>query len=241
MRVVVLGASGHIGSAIVREFAHRGHEVSGTGRTRAIPKNLQGVDFRYCPGDLDNSGHLEQLLSGIELVVDAAAPYSLNLFTRENDAQNLPFDYAERRTERLLGGILKNQAALVYVSSSVTEPKKDARSLAALQSKAIRRFYPYFRIKKYIEARITEAAADGLRAAIVRPTSCIGPWDARPREMCWIPKLLCREIPATLRHRINVVDTRDLAATIASAAEQETYGRTVTASGHNTTTDELMA
>jgi dihydroflavonol-4-reductase len=240
MRIVVLGASGHIGSAIVREFAHRGHLVTGTGRTQKIPKNLSGVNFRYCAGDIDSNDHLEQLVASNELVVDAAAPYSLNLFATANDAQKHPVDYAERRTERLLTCVLKNNAALVYVSSSVTEPKKDDTSLSSLQSKAVRRFYPYFKIKKHIEKRIRASVADGLGAIVVRPTTCIGPWDARPREMCWIPKLLSAEIPATLRHKINVVDTRDLAATIASAVESGIRGQTVIASGHNTTTDELM-
>ena len=81
----------------------------------------------------------------------------------------------------------------------------------------------------------------GLRAVILRPTSCVGPWDVKPRELCWIPKLLCGEIPAVLRHKINVVDTRDLACALATVLEGDHNRQKITVSGHNTTTDELLA
>lgn len=62
----------------------------------------------------------------------------------------------------------------------------------------------------------------------------------KPREQCWIPKLLCGEVPAVLRHRINVLDTRDLAAAVAIAIEENVNTETLVVAGHNTTTDELL-
>ena len=240
MNVLVLGASGHLGCAIVREFVNRGHQVAGTGRSAEIPRNLTGVAFDYCPGDIDADSHLDQLIAGRDLVIDAAAPYSLNLLAASCDAERRPFEYAATRTERLVKYLLLHRVRFIYVSSSLAETPNDHSSLMSLQSKVVRKFYPYFRVKKLIEKRIHEAMAEGLQATIVRPTSCIGPWDAKPREMCWIPKLVGREIPATLKHDINVLDTRDLALAIGAAEKAGIDGKTITICGHNTTTGQVM-
>jgi len=241
MRIVVLGATGHIGSAIVHELTTRGHKVFGTGRRTSPPKNLQEVDFTYLRGDIDTDGQLDAWIQGSDIVVDAAAPYGLNLLIGKSDVDKRPLHYAQARTDRLLTALRKHNAQLIYISSSVTERPDDNASLATLQSKVVRKIYPYFQVKKLIEDRILEATTSGLRAVILRPTSCVGPWDAKPRELCWIPKLLCGEIPAVLRHKINVVDTRDLACVLATVLEGDHDGEKITVSGHNTTTDEFLS
>lgn len=241
MRIVVLGASGHIGSAIVRELVARGHSVSGASRAAAIPANLQGLDFRYCRGDIDADGQLDNWIAGRDVVVDAAAPYSLNLLAGTTAAEKRPMEHAAGRTDRLIRCLLKHKAQLIYISSSLTDPAVEPMSLSALQSKVVRTIYPYFKIKRLIEDRIRPAADKGLKAVIFRPTSCIGPWDVKPRELCWVPKLLCGEIPATLRHKINVIDTRDLAAAVAASLENAPLGEVISVSGHNTTTEDLLA
>jgi dihydroflavonol-4-reductase len=241
MKIVVLGASGHIGSAIVHELVNQGHDVSGTSRAAAIPENLQDLKFRYCRGDIDTEGQLDQWIEGQDLVIDAAAPYSLNLLAGRSTAERQPLEHAVRRTERLISSLLRHNTKFLYVSSSLIEAAQDSRPLPSLQSTVVRSMYPYFTIKRLIEERIHAATEEGLQAIIVRPTSCVGPWDIKPREMCWIPKLLRGEIPATLRHKINVIDTRDLAAAVAAALDNAAYGETITLSGHNTTTDALLA
>jgi nucleoside-diphosphate-sugar epimerase len=239
-KIHVLGATGLIGSALVHELAERGHEVSGSGRSGSRPRNLVGIDFTYLPGNQDDDGQLDAWLSGKDIVIDAAAPYPLHLLTASTDDEKLPLAYAERRSEAVIDALRKTSARYFCISTALLEPREQPVSLADLQSKLVRRLYPYFAVKRTIEERMLSAARTGNPTVIVRPTACIGPWDIKPRELCWIPKLLCGEVPAVLRHRINVLDTRDLAAAVAVAIEEDVNTGTLVVAGHNTTTNELL-
>lgn len=53
MRVLVLGGTGHLGSAIVRALLERHFEVIATGRRDAPPANLAGLPVHYMQGDAD--------------------------------------------------------------------------------------------------------------------------------------------------------------------------------------------
>jgi dihydroflavonol-4-reductase len=184
---------------------------------------------------------LEEWFAGQDVVIDAAAPYSLNLLATRSEAERHPLEYAVRRTDRMIRALCGNDTLLVYISTAVLEPADEPASFSSLQSKLLRKVYPYFAVKRTIEDGVLDATSKGLRAVVVRPTTCLGPWDIKPRVMCWIPKLLCGEIPASLRHKINIMDTRDLAGAVATILETGIQGGTITMSGHNTTTDALLA
>src|SRR6266478_7646220 len=100
MDVVVLGATGHIGNAVVRELlSRRGHTVTCTGRRSAPPSNLARLPVRYAPGDQDQPGQIDAWVSGHQVVVDAAAPYPTRLFEATTRDPNIsPVDHAVRRT-----------------------------------------------------------------------------------------------------------------------------------------------
>src|SRR5512133_1849186 len=92
-----------------------------------------------------------------------------------------------------------------------------------------------------MEAMVLEAARGGLRAAILNPTACMGPWDRRPRELCVVPLLVTRQMPAMVARVVNVIDVRDVAAAVRAALEQHRFGAPIPLAGHNTTTDALAA
>ena len=52
VHVFVLGGTGSIGSAVVRELVRRGHEVHGLARSDASAKKLAGLGATPIPGEV---------------------------------------------------------------------------------------------------------------------------------------------------------------------------------------------
>ena len=240
MKAVVLGASGLIGNAIVRELLARGHRVTAVGRRTAIPPNLVGLDIEHLRLDLDSEGLSPERLAGQDAVIDAAAPYALHLpFGRGAAASGDVIERADTRTERLLQSLKGRDLQLIYVGNSFTEQSRAGWS--GIQSEWMRLVHPYFAIKRRIEARLAKAAAGGLRVVTVRPTACLGPYDVKPRSQCWIAGLVDGRLPIAPAHRLNIVDTRDFATAVVGAIESGYAKPALDVVGRNTTIDELFA
>ena len=74
MKVVVIGAAGHIGNAIARALVGQRHDVTACGRRKELPVNLVGLPVQYLVGDGEAPGQFDRWSQQHEIVVDAAAP-----------------------------------------------------------------------------------------------------------------------------------------------------------------------
>lgn len=239
MKALILGATGHIGNAILRELLSQGCEVTATSRRREPAPNLVGLPVRYAHGDVDTPGQLDAWIDGHDLVVDAAAPYPIYLRNPPAGTERDPLAHAAERTRRLLDAVGRHRAILAYVSTFATMWRSQGR-LEDWQTFLMRRLHPHFAVKELIETRMLEAARDGAPIVIVNPTLCLGPWDNKVREWCLVPRLVRGEVPAFPSHVLNVIDVRDLAAATVTALSAERYGEPLLLDGHNLPTDELF-
>ena len=153
--------------------------------------------------------NLEEWVEGHEIVIDAAAPYPANLFDR---AQY----YAEARMCELLDAVLRRNCVFGYVSAFTTL-KRPSEKIEDWGASLAMRMHPYFALKQRTEDLVMDAANAGLRAVIVNPTMCLGPWDIHDRELCLIPRLLCGEVPGAVRQILNVLDVREVAQGLVGA------------------------
>jgi dihydroflavonol-4-reductase len=239
-RALVIGGSGHLGNAIVRALLEAKYEVTACSRRKVPPANLSGLMVRYAPGDTESAGQLERWIVGHDLVVDAAAPYPIDVFSPWSTAGTDPIAHAERRMRHLLSAVSKRGTRLVYVGSFVTQVQPETTS-QRFQHQMLRWANPYFEVKRLIEMEVLNASRRGVPVVIANPTYCLGPWDLRDRNLCTIPLLLGGEIPASITQSLNVVDVRDVAAGIVAALDAERYGEPIQMSGHNILTKELYS
>jgi dihydroflavonol-4-reductase len=236
VRALVLGATGRIGNAVVRELLGRGAKVTATSRRALPPENFADLPVDYRSGDLDRPGQLEAWIRDHDVVVDAAAPYPLWLLEEAPVAARLAA--AERRVDTLLQSVAEHRTHLVFLSSFVAG-RSERPLLDRAQSRLLRVLHPYFELKRRLDARVREAMRAGLSIVLFRPTFCIGPWDIGDPDVAFIPLLVNGKLPALSAHAMNAIDVRDVAALVGAALERRTSGRSISAVGHDTTVEIL--
>lgn len=236
-KVLVIGAAGHVGNALTRALVEQGCEVTAAGRRPNPPVNLAGLQVTYRPGDADAAGQFDHWIEGQDLVVDAAAPYPLRAYPLFESGPN-PIAKAHKRTAALIAALMRQRAELVYISSFVT-CVRPLSGIQRFQAGLARLTHPYFEVKSLIEQQILDAARRGLRAVIVNPTYCLGPWDLHDRAVCMIPLTLNRELSVTSNQIIDVIDVRDVALAALKALELKTYAKPLVLGAQKIRIDEL--
>ncbi|MDB4888497.1 MAG: NAD-dependent epimerase/dehydratase, partial [Gemmatimonadetes bacterium] len=213
------------------------HRVTAATRQHA-PAALDRLDVSVARGDADVPGQLDAWIEGHDLVVDAAAPSPLHLFISERGAKRDSLAHARRRTQALLDAIARHGAQLAFISSFTTLPRDD-NALASFESEWRRRVYPYFRVKQLMEDMVLHAARNGVPAVVLNPSAFLGPWELGAGRSSFVRMVMEQRLPATMRHVINVIDVRDVAALIHAAVAARRYGVPIPLAGHNIAVDEL--
>ncbi|MEO8596003.1 MAG: NAD-dependent epimerase/dehydratase family protein [Candidatus Solibacter sp.] len=238
MRVFVLGATGHIGQAIVRHWLVQGHAVTAATRQHA-PEALRGLPVAVAPidGDLRN---LTELLSCHDLLLDAAAPRPMGSCPPGSTEWRCIVTAAVERMDRVLDAARVHNLPLGFISSFTTLARP--QSPAAAREAAWRRAtYPYFEAKQAMEQRVLDAARSGMPVAILNPAACLGPWNYRPADSSIVPMVMSSRVPFVMNLTSSLIDVRDVAAAMELALAHQCFGRPVGLAGHNLTHAELAA
>lgn len=175
MEILVTGSTGFLGQHLARTLLEKGHNVHMFGRNFAAAPVQQLIAGGAIPirADLRDRDAVEAACAGIDAVCHAgalSAPWG-----RRADF----FDINVGGTEAVLAGCLAHGIRrLIYISSpSVVFDGRD-QQLASEDAPYPRRFTSVYSLtKKLGEDRVNAAAANGLRAVILRPKAIFGPGD----------------------------------------------------------------
>jgi dihydroflavonol-4-reductase len=236
-RVLVLGATGHIGQAVVRHALERGREVTALTR-RPDPEALRGLKVNIALVDSELR-LLPELAAGHDLLVDAAAPYPLAPSHPGSHQWRSQVDAAVARMKAVIDAARRNGMRLAYVSSCTTLPRYEPpdRAAAAVWRRSIT---PYFEAKAAMEHAVAAAARKGLPAVIVNPAVFLGPWEFRDVEASFVRLVLEQRLPMVLNQPACVIDVRDVPDAIDRALSAELYGRPIPLSGYNISWPDLV-
>lgn len=239
--IAVTGANGFIGSSIVRALLQRGHEVvAGVGAQMGC-ENLDGLRVQLRALELHDASSVRRALEGCESVVHAAACYDFwRAAPDELYRTNVQGTRHVLEAARALG-----VRRLVHTSSAGTlAPGLGADGALGDEENVfdLRRFRGHYKTSKAMaETLVLRAAAEGLPAVIVHPTTVLGPGDRRPTPTgSLIVHYLNRHMRVYVETVQNLVDVRDVAEGHVLALEKGRPGHRYLLGGENLSMRELV-
>ncbi|HUJ16297.1 MAG TPA: hopanoid-associated sugar epimerase [Thermoanaerobaculia bacterium] len=233
------GATGFIGAHVVRALLARGERVRCLVRSSSPRSNIAGLPVDVVAGDLLDRDSLRRAMRGADTLFHCAADYRLwardprEIYATNVDGTGNVLDAASD------AGVHR----IVYTSSVATigiDPDgaaSDERCIACDDDLVGH----YKKSKAEAERIVQRAAADGLPAIIVNPSTPVGELDVKPTPTGQIiVDFLCGKMPAYVDTGLNVIDVRDVAEGHLLAAEHGVPGQRYILGNTNLTLKELL-
>ncbi|WP_232820920.1 hopanoid-associated sugar epimerase [Dyella sp. C11] len=210
VRSLVTGATGFVGSAVVRRLLREDHRVRVLARPGSDRRNLQGLDVDVVEGDLTDASSLARLCDGCDALFHVAADYRLwaprpkQLYQTNVEGTRVLLEAAQRAAV----------PRVVYTSSVATLgiPKDGALGDERTPVSLADMVGHYKRSKFLAERVVDEYAAQGLPVVIVNPSTPIGPRDIKPTPTGRVVRdAMSGRMPAYVDTGLNVVHVDDVA------------------------------
>jgi dihydroflavonol-4-reductase len=215
VKALVTGATGFVGSAVVRRLLREGHDVRVLVRRASDRSNLEGLDVHVVEGDLTDAASLLPACDGCEALFHVAADYRLwapkpeQLYRTNVDGTRAMLEAARQAgVPRIIYtssvatlGIPKKGTTDEYLPGDETTPVGLADMIGH-----------YKRSKFLAEQMVRSLAAEGLPVVIVNPSTPIGPRDIKPTPTGRIVRdAMNGRLPAYVDTGLNVVHVDDVA------------------------------
>lgn len=240
MTILVTGATGFVGSAVLRRLIERGQSVRALVRPSSDRRNLEGLDVELVEGDLLNPETLKPALQGCKGLFHVAADYRL---WAPDPGPMFKANVEGTRTLMLAAGE-SGVERLVYTSSVAVLGSLPGEG-AADEDTPVQfsdMIGPYKQSKFLAEAEVRELIkSEGLPVVIVNPSTPIGPRDIKPTPTGrMIVEAASGRMPAYVDTGLNVVHVDDVADGHLAAFDKGRVGERYILGGENMPLKEIL-
>jgi len=210
VRSLVTGATGFVGSAVVRRLLREDHHVRALVRAGADRRNLQGLEVEVVEGDLTDAASLARICDGCDALFHLAADYRLwaprpqELYRTNVEGTRALLDAAQR------AGVPR----VVYTSSVATLGiPKDGTPGTETTPVSLGDMVGHYKRSKFLAEQVAAGfAAQGVPVVIVNPSTPIGPRDIKPTPTGRLVRdAMAGRMPAYVDTGLNVVHVDDVA------------------------------
>ena len=210
MTVLVTGATGFVGAAVVRLLLRRGWTVRVLARPGGDRRNLAGLNVTVAEGDLTRSESLARAIVGCDGLFHVAADY--RLWTP--DPRTMFAANVDGTRELMRAALDAGVSRIVYTSSVATlgippDGPGDEETPVRFEDMIGPYKQSKFRAEELVRRMVCE---EGLPAVIVNPSTPLGPRDVKPTPTGrMIVQAAAGRMPAYVDTGLNVVHVDDVA------------------------------
>jgi len=241
MKTLVTGASGFVGSAIVRQLLDANHDVRVLLRPNSPQDNIKGLDVEISIGDLTDTATLKQATIGCSTLFHAAADYRLwaphpqTMYAANVDGtRNIMQAALDAGVERI-----------IYTSSVATlGVHQDGAPADEETPSSLDNMIGHYKRSKFMAETIVRELVEKekLPAIIVNPSTPVGPRDIKPTPTGKMILDAARgHMPAYVDTGLNIAHVNDVAAGHLLALEKGVIGERYILGGENMSLKDILS
>jgi dihydroflavonol-4-reductase len=221
--ILVTGATGFLGKAVVPRLTAAGHRVRMLGRSAPAPDLLAHGEF--VQGDLADRSAVKRALAGADALyhlagmvsfdpADGPAMYRLHVAGTRGLLEEI----------RARGGLERVVLASTSGTLAVSRTERLATEEDLPPIDVVGR-WPYYLSKIYEERLVLEfGSRHQISVVVLNPSLLLGPGDERLSSTWTVLKFLQRDLPAMPNGGISFVDVRDAAEVFVAALDRGEVG-----------------
>lgn len=241
--VLVTGATGFVGSAVVRDLLDAGYRVRALVRASSRLDNLEGLDVEQVIGDLRDPESLVMAMRGCHGVFHVAADY--RLWTPDAAATAAMYASNVEGSRSVLRAAARVGVGRIVYTSSVATLGLHADATPADETTAVSldAMIGHYKRSKYLAEQAVRdmAAAEGLDVVTVHPAAPVGPRDIKPTPTGRMVLDAARgHMPVYVDTGLDIVHVDDVARGHRQAYEHGTTGRHYILGGENLSLREIL-
>ncbi len=241
MTFLVTGATGFVGSSLIRALLHNGKDVRVLVRKDSDRTNLKGLNVEILVGDLTEISSLREACKATEGLFHVAADYRIWV-----KKPSVLYQNNVQGTLNLMRCALEAGISRIVYTSSVATLGNSNLGLAANETTPVRYkdMIGHYKRSKFLAERVVEnmIRRQSLPAVIVNPSTPIGPRDLKPTPTGRILRdAAAGRIPAYVNTGLNLVHVDDVARGHILAFEKGKIGRKYILGGDDFSLLEILS